>query len=89
MKGSRKQKAFEYEYKKVNTKHIVVDGDYQRALNPQRVKRMVAEYNPNLVNAVKVSFRDGKYYCFDGQHTMKAQIERNHHQDLMIRLLPL
>ena len=84
MKGSRKQEAFEYEYKKVNTKNIVVDNRYQRVLNPARIKKIVAEYNPNLVNAVKVSYRDGKYYCFDGQHTMKAQIARNKGQDLYV-----
>jgi hypothetical protein len=51
---------------------------YQRVLEPKRVKRIVAEYHPNLINAVKVSHRDGKYYIFDGQHTVAAlKIKQN------------
>lgn len=61
-----------YEYKTLNTRDIAVDGLYQRTLNDSRVKKIVRDFNPYLVNAVKVSFRDGKYYVFDGQHTMAA-----------------
>lgn len=66
-----------YEYKKLNTRDISVDGLYQRDLSPAKVKKIVREFNPYLVNAVKVSFRDGKYYVFDGQHTI-AGIKAKH-----------
>lgn len=61
-----------YEYKKLNTRDISVDGLYQRDLSAPKVKKIVREFNPYLVNAIKVSFRDGKYYVFDGQHTIAA-----------------
>lgn len=61
-----------YEYKKLNTRDISVDMLYQRDLSAAKVKKIVREWNPYLVNAVKVSFRDGKYFVFDGQHTIAA-----------------
>lgn len=62
----------EYEYKKINTRDIFVDNLYQRDLSLTKVRKIVREFNPYLVNAVKVSFRDGKFWVFDGQHTIAA-----------------
>lgn len=59
-----------YEYKQINTRDLLVDELYQRDINPRRLMRMVKNYDPCLVNAVKVSFRDGKYWVYDGRHTM-------------------
>lgn len=73
-----------FEYKTVNTKHIIVSPDYQRLANPSKVARILSEFNPNLVNPPKLSFRDGKYYVFDGQNTMLALKARNGNQDLSI-----
>ena len=61
-----------FEYKKLNTREISVDKLYQRDLKESKVRKIVKEFNPYLVNAAKVSFRDGKYYVFDGQHTIAA-----------------
>lgn len=58
-----------YEYRKMNTKELMVDDLYQRKIDPKRIARMVKNYDPCLVNAIKVSYRDGKYYIFDGRHT--------------------
>ena len=57
------------EYKKINTKDLFVDDFYQRDIDPKRISRMVKNYDPCLVNVIKVSFRDSKYWIFDGQHT--------------------
>ena len=57
------------EVKKLNTKDLVVDELYQRDVDMKRIGAMVKEYDPCLVNFIKVSFRDGKYYIFDGRHT--------------------
>ena len=48
------------------------DFSYQRPVNMNRVKEIVAEFDPDLVNILKVSFRDGHYYVFDGSHTLEA-----------------
>lgn len=75
---------FKYEYKQVSSKSIISDSSYQRTLDFARVKRIVSNFNPNLVNPIKVSFRDGKYYVFDGQHTLKALVLKNGSKDLLV-----
>lgn len=59
-----------FEYKQVKSDMILSDEFYQRPIDMRRVKKMANNYNPNLLNPVKVSFREGKYYVFDGQHTL-------------------
>lgn len=76
---------FKTETKMINTKNIIVSPVYQRSINPAQVKLIVSKFNPNLVNPIKVSSRNGKYYCFDGQHTMTALKVRNNNKDLMVK----
>jgi len=73
-----------YEYMQINSKQIIVDTAYQRILDPERVKKIVSNFNPYTVNAIKVSSRDGKYYVFDGQHTVASLKLRNNNYDLMV-----
>lgn len=72
------------EIRSINSRLIISDPTYQRTLDHNRVKRIVSNFNPNVVNLVKVSSRDGKYYVFDGQHTLAALKLRNNNQDLMV-----
>lgn len=51
---------------------LVTDPSYQRPLEMARVKRIVDKFDPGLVNILKVSHRNGKYYVFDGGHTLAA-----------------
>lgn len=73
----------QYEIRMVSTKDLHLD-TYQRELEDPRVKRILKEFNPYLVNIIKVSFRDGKYWVFDGQHTVAALKARNNGKDLMV-----
>lgn len=75
---------FKTEFKSINSKQILVDEDYQRPVDYARVKKIVANFNPNLVNPIKVSFRNRKYYCFDGQHTLSALKARNENNNLTV-----
>lgn len=75
---------FRTEYKKLNTKYLFIDDLYQRNLDTHRVNKIVSEFNPNLVNPIKVSYRDGKYWVIDGHHTMAALIARNKGNDLLV-----
>lgn len=75
---------FKTEFKNVNSKQILVDSEYQRQVDYLRVKKMVANYNPNLVNPIKVSFRNNRYYCFDGQHTLAMLKALNNNKDLPV-----
>lgn len=61
---------FEKEWRYLKPSDISVDQLYQRQLDANRVTKMAKNFNPNLVNPPKVSFRDGKYWVFDGQHTI-------------------
>lgn len=74
----------EYEYKQVNTRDIFVDPLYQRDLNNGKVGKIVREWNPYLVNAVKVSYREGKLWVFDGQHTIAAIKSKHNGRDCMV-----
>lgn len=58
---------------------------YQRELNPVRVRKIAAEFDEHIANDPKVSFREGHYYVFDGQHTIAARKLRNGGKDLPIR----
>lgn len=75
---------FKTEFKNVNSKQILVDAEYQRQVDFLRVKKMVANFNPNLVNPIKVSFRGNRYYCFDGQHTLAMLKALNDNKDLPV-----
>lgn len=57
---------------------------YQRPLDMNKVKRIAAEFNERIANEPKVSLRDGRYYVFDGQHTIAARKLLNDGNDLVI-----
>lgn len=72
-----------FSYKQVLSGKILSDS-YQRPVNANRVARIVGNFNPLLVNPIKVSYRDGKYYVFDGQHTLFALVKRNNDKSLPV-----
>ena len=76
-------KQFEFKFMKVDTKEIKA-ADYQRIPDMKRVKEIVSKFDWNLVNVVKVSYRDGVFWDFDGDHTVLACKEYNGGKDLCI-----
>ena len=74
-----------YEDRIVNTKDILVNDRYQRPLNRSKINRILKNFDPMLVNPPKLSLRDGRYYVFDGQHTLAALIAKNGGNDLNIK----
>jgi len=60
---------------------LETDVSYQRKVDVKRVQEIVDNYDPRLVNSLKVSNRDGKFYIFDGSHTLAAlkQIHKGEH----------
>lgn len=74
----------DYEYKQVNSRFLYIDPEYQRSLDMNRVHKIVAQFDEMLVNPIKVSFRAGKFYVFDGQHTLAALKLRNNNKDLPV-----
>ena len=44
---------------------------YQRGVQRKRVELIAADFNEYVANEPKISFRNGKYYVVDGQHTIE------------------
>ena len=58
---------------KLLASHILeIDPSYQRRIDMERVQKIVDNFNPLVVNPLKVSHRGGKYYVVDGGHTLMA-----------------
>lgn len=65
-------KGHEFEYRAMRPSQIKVDKLYQRDLNNNRVNKIAKEFNGDLFNEPKVSYRDGQYWVFNGQHSIAA-----------------
>ena len=52
--------------------NLIKMADYQRKPSDAVVKKMIAEYDPDRDRPVELSYRDGAYWCFDGQHRTQA-----------------
>lgn len=62
----------EFEYRLLRPSQIRVDPLYQRDLDTKRVDKIVKEFSGTQFNEPKVSYRDGVYWVFDGQHSVAA-----------------
>lgn len=66
-------------------KEMMIDSDqlevprntYQRDQELEQIRKISREFNERVANEPKVSFRDGRYFVFDGQHTIAARVYRN------------
>lgn len=56
----------------LNTKDLISSQAYQRNLDQKRISYIVSNFDPHKFGVIKVSFRDGKYYVYDGQHRIAA-----------------
>ena len=73
-----------FEFTAISSKMLESDTSYQRRIDDNRVKRIVENFDSRLVNPVKVSFRDGRYFVFDGAHTLAALKEVNKFDNFMV-----
>lgn len=67
---------------------LFVSAKYQRPVNPKRVQAIVDHFDPNKVNIIKVSYRDGQYYVIDGAHTLEAlkKLHKGHEFNAVCRV---
>lgn len=49
---------------------------YQRRVHRSQVELIATDFNEYIANEPKVSFRNGRYYVVDGQHTIEGRICR-------------
>ena len=54
---------------------------YQRGVERKRVELIARDFNEYIVCEPKVSFRNGRYYVMDGQHTIEGCILLNGGED--------
>lgn len=62
----------DFQFRALYISQIKFDSSYQREVDMKRIRRIAKNFNGDLVNEPKVSERDGSYWCFNGQHTIKA-----------------
>lgn len=53
---------------------IIKIAKYQKALNKQRVQEIIDKFDQHRMRPIEVSYRDGQYWVFDGQHRLAAYI---------------
>lgn len=70
---------------KLNTKDLVSSQEYQRDINQKEVAYIVSNFDPHQFGVIKVSYRDGKYYVYDGQHRIAALKILNGGQDGLVK----
>ena len=68
----------------LNNKQLRISPEIQRKLNPVRVAEIAANYLEPVCNPVKVNYRDGGYYIFDGMHTRAALMVLNGGDDFPV-----
>lgn len=68
----------------INTANLVSDLKYQRAIDKRKVFKIIENFDIHRFGIIKVSFRDGKNYVFDGQHRLMVLKMINNGQDCII-----
>ncbi len=71
----------EFEMKALYPSQIKFDPLYQRELDAKRAKKIADEFDGDLFNEPKVSYRDGLYWCFNGQHSIAGWKFYHNNQD--------
>ena len=74
----------QYEYRQLNTAQLQSNQGYQRAVDPNHVKRIVDHFDPMYLDEILVSSRDGYYYVIDGQNRIAAFKHMNGGKDCLV-----
>ena len=74
-----------FAYQMVNSALLIPCAEYQRVLHVEKVAHIAENFSEYIANEPKVSFRDGRYYVFDGQNTVEARRACNGGMELPIR----
>lgn len=74
-----------FAYRMVNSALLIPCIEYQRVLHVEKVAHIAENFSEYVANEPKVSFRDGRFYIFDGQNTVEARRTCNGGKDVTIR----
>ena len=69
----------------VNSALLIPRAEYQRVLHVEKIAHIAENFSEYVANEPKVSFRDGRFYIFDGQNTVEARRTCNGGMELPIR----
>lgn len=69
----------------VNSALLIPCAEYQRVLHVEKVAHIAENFSEYVANEPKFSFRDGRFYIFDGQNTVEARRTCNGGMELPIR----
>ena len=72
-------------YQMVNSALLIPCAEYQRVLHVEKVAHIAENFSEYIANEPKVSYRDGRFYVFDGQNTVEARRTCNGGKDVTIR----
>ena len=75
---------FDY-YQMVNSALLIPCAEYQRMLRMEKVSQIAENFSEYIANEPKVSYRDDRFYVFDGQNTVEARRTCNGGKDVTIR----
>ena len=79
-----------FAYRMVNSALLIPCIEYQRMLRMEKVSQIAENFSEYVANEPKVSFRDGRFYVFDGQNTVLAQKDTgssaNRHMRQILRI---
>lgn len=74
-----------FTYQFVNSALLFPCMEYQRLLRTEKVASIAENFSEYVANEPKVSYRDGRFYVFDGQNTVEARRTCNGGKDVTIR----
>lgn len=59
-------------FMELDVNDINIDPAYQREVNQYNVRKIASNFNPCMMRPISVNIRDGKFFCWDGQHRLLA-----------------
>ena len=74
-----------FAYQMVNSALLIPCAEYQHVLHVEKVAHIAENFSEYVANEPKVSFRDGRFYIFDGQNTVEARRTCNGGKNVTIR----
>lgn len=85
VKKNKKENSVKIQLMTLSTAQIKSNTDYQRDIDTKKVAKIVSNFDEHKLGVIKVSYRDGRYYVFDGQHRLAAVKLLNAGKDTMIK----
>lgn len=77
------QQSRNFEISTINTSALISGLPYQRPIRERKLKKLMENWDPRLMDPPVVSYRDGQFYLVDGQHRIIA-LRRMHNGDITV-----